>query len=117
MDELALRDVTAPVLLRFPDILDNRIEKTFSCFQKAKAEYNFKAENFIIYPIKVNQMQPVVEEIISHGQKFTLGLEAGSKAIRSLSATDIRTKATLNWRCWPRKWVNASSLLLRNSMN
>jgi len=38
MDELALRDVTAPVLLRFPDILDNRIEKTFSCFQKAKAE-------------------------------------------------------------------------------
>ena len=79
MDELALRDVTAPVLLRFPDILDNRIEKTFSCFQKAKAEYNFKAENFIIYPIKVNQMQPVVEEIISHGQKFNLGLEAGSK--------------------------------------
>ena len=79
MDELALRDVTAPVLLRFPDILDNRIEKTFSCFQKAKAEYNFKAENFIIYPIKVNQMQPVVEEIISHGQKYNLGLEAASK--------------------------------------
>ena len=79
MDELALRDVTAPVLLRFPDILDNRIEKTFSCFQKAKREYDYKAENFIIYPIKVNQMQPVVEEIISHGQKFNLGLEAGSK--------------------------------------
>ena len=79
MDELALRDVTAPVLLRFSDILDNRIEKTFSCFQKAKKEYDFKAENFIIYPIKVNQMQPVVEEIISHGRKFNLGLEAGSK--------------------------------------
>jgi arginine decarboxylase len=79
MDELALRDVTAPVLLRFPDILDNRIEKTSSCFQHAKKEYNFKAENFIIYPIKVNQMQPVVEEIISHGRKFNLGLEAGSK--------------------------------------
>ena len=79
MDELALRDVTAPVLLRFPDILDNRIEKTSSCFQQAKTEYDFKAENFIIYPIKVNQMQPVVEEIISHGRKFNLGLEAGSK--------------------------------------
>lgn len=79
MDELALRDVTAPVLLRFPDILDNRIEKTSSCFQQAKKEYDFKAENFIIYPIKVNQMQPVVEEIISHGRKFNLGLEAGSK--------------------------------------
>jgi arginine decarboxylase len=79
MDELALRDVTPPVLLRFPDILDSRIEKTASCFAKAKEEYNYKGENFIIYPIKVNQMQPVVEEIISHGRKFNLGLEAGSK--------------------------------------
>ena len=79
MDELALRDVTPPVLLRFPDILDNRIEKTASCFKKAAEEYNYKAQNFIIYPIKVNQMQPVVEEIISHGRKFNLGLEAGSK--------------------------------------
>lgn len=79
MDELSLRDVTPPVLLRFPDILDSRIEKTASCFSKAKKEYDYKAENFIIYPIKVNQMQPVVEEIISHGRKFNLGLEAGSK--------------------------------------
>ncbi len=79
IDELSLRDVTPPVLLRFPDILDNRIEKTASCFKKAAEEYQYKAENFIIYPIKVNQMQPVVEEIISHGRKFNLGLEAGSK--------------------------------------
>ncbi len=79
MEELASRDVTSPVLLRFPDILDNRIEKISSCFTKAKKEYDFRAENFIIYPIKVNQMQPVVEEIISHGKKFNLGLEAGSK--------------------------------------
>ena len=79
MHELALRDVTTPVLLRFPDILDNRIEQTASCFQEAKKAYDYKAENFIIYPIKVNQMQPVVEEIISHGRKFNLGLEAGSK--------------------------------------
>ena len=79
MDELALRDVTPPVLLRFPDILDNRIEKTAGCFAKAAGEYGYKGESFIIYPIKVNQMQPVVEEIISHGRKFNLGLEAGSK--------------------------------------
>ena len=79
MNELSLRDVDAPVLLRFPDILDNRIEKTASCFKKASEEYGYKAENFVIYPIKVNQMQPVVEEIISHGRKFNIGLEAGSK--------------------------------------
>ena len=79
MNELALRDVTSPVLLRFPDILDSRIEKTASCFKRAAKEYDYKAENFVIYPIKVNQMQPVVEEIISHGRKFNLGLDAGSK--------------------------------------
>ena len=79
MDELSLRDVSAPVLLRFPDILDNRIEKTSNCFKIAAKEYDYKGENFIIYPIKVNQMRPVVEEIISHGKKFNLGLEAGSK--------------------------------------
>lgn len=79
MDELTLRDVTPPVLLRFPDILDNRIEKNSSCFEKAAKEYGYKGESFIIYPVKVNQMQPVVEEMITHGRKFNLGLEAGSK--------------------------------------
>ena len=79
VDELQLRDVASPMLLRFPDILDNRIEKMSSCFKQAAEEYGYKAENFIIYPIKVNQMRPVVEEIISHGKKYNLGLEAGSK--------------------------------------
>lgn len=79
MDELQVRDVTAPVLLRFPDILDNRIEKISHCFEIAANEYGYKAKNYIIYPIKVNQMRPVVEEIVSHGTKYNIGLEAGSK--------------------------------------
>ncbi|BBE20531.1 biosynthetic arginine decarboxylase [Aquipluma nitroreducens] len=79
VEELQLRDVSAPMLLRFPDILDNRIEKMASCFKTAAEEYNYKAQNFIIYPIKVNQMRPVVEEIVGHGKKFNIGLEAGSK--------------------------------------
>ena len=79
MDELQVRDISAPVLLRFPDILDNRIEKISRCFKQAAEEYNYKAQNFIIYPIKVNQVRHVVEEIVSHGKKFNIGLEAGSK--------------------------------------
>jgi arginine decarboxylase len=79
LDELMLRDVSAPVLIRFPDILDDRIISTSECFKKASEEYDYKAQNFIIYPIKVNQMRPVVEEIVSHGKKFNIGLEAGSK--------------------------------------
>ena len=90
VDELASRDITAPVLLRFPDILGNRIEKTSDCFNQAAKEYDYKAEHFIIYPIKVNQMRPVVEEIISHGKKYNLGLEAGSKPeLHAVLATNM----------------------------
>jgi arginine decarboxylase len=79
VDELSLRDVSAPMLIRFPDILDNRIERMARSFSIAAEEYGYKAQNYIIYPIKVNQMRPVVEEIVSHGKKFNIGLEAGSK--------------------------------------
>ncbi len=79
IDELTLSDVSTPVLIRFPDILDDRIISISNCFKSASEEYGYKAQNFIIYPIKVNQMRPVVEEIVSHGKKFNIGLEAGSK--------------------------------------
>lgn len=79
MDQLQLRDVSAPVLLRFPDILDNRIRKISGCFKKAADEYHYEGTNFVVYPIKVNQMRQVVEEIVSHGNKYNIGLEAGSK--------------------------------------
>src|SRR4030042_3905618 len=79
LDELILADVSTPVLIRFPDILDDRIISISNCFRSASEEYGYKAQNFIIYPIKVNQMRPVVEEIVSHGKRFNIGLEAGSK--------------------------------------
>jgi len=79
MDTLQLRDIDAPLLLRFPDILDDRIRKISNCFKKAAEEYSYTGTNFIVYPIKVNQMRPVVEEIVSHGNKYNIGLEAGSK--------------------------------------
>lgn len=79
LDELTLSDVSTPVLIRFPDILDDRIISISNSFKAAAEEYEYKAQNFIIYPIKVNQMRPVVEEIVSHGKKFNIGLEAGSK--------------------------------------
>ncbi len=79
LDELILTDVSTPVLIRFPDILDDRILSISNCFKSASEEYEFKGQGFLIYPIKVNQMRPVVEEIVSHGKKFNIGLEAGSK--------------------------------------
>ena len=96
LDELQLRDITPPVLLRFPDILDNRIEKISRCFKQAAEEYNYKAQNFIIYPIKVNQVRQVVEEIVSHGKKFNIGLEAGSKPeLHAVLALNIADKSVI----------------------
>ncbi|MDD2645603.1 MAG: biosynthetic arginine decarboxylase [Bacteroides sp.] len=96
VDELELRDVESPMLIRFPDILDSRIKKIASCFEKAIEEYEYKAQNFIIYPIKVNQMQPVVEEIISHGKKYKIGLEAGSKPeLHAVIALNMETDSLI----------------------
>ena len=96
MDELQVRDITSPVLLRFPDILDNRIEKISNCFAVASQQYNYEGQNYIIYPIKVNQMRPVVEEIVTYGEKFNIGLEAGSKPeLHAVLATNIRENALI----------------------
>ncbi|MCE5305859.1 MAG: biosynthetic arginine decarboxylase [Chloroherpetonaceae bacterium] len=90
IDELMLKDVEMPVLLRFPDILDDRIEMLMKSFEKSASEYDFKGKYYAIYPIKVNQSRPVVEEILRYGTKFNIGLEAGSKpelqAILALSS-------------------------------
>lgn len=96
MDELQVKDIASPVLLRFPDILDNRIEKISNCFKQAAKEYDYQAQNYIIYPIKVNQMRQVVEEIVTHGKKFNLGLEAGSKPeLHAVLATNIAENALI----------------------
>lgn len=79
LQELQLHDVSLPVLLRFPDILHNRIAKISKCFEHAAKEYEYQAQSYIVYPIKVNQMRPVVEELVSHSNQYNVGLEAGSK--------------------------------------
>jgi arginine decarboxylase len=79
VEELQIRDVSMPVLLRFPNILKHRIESINKCFEKASQEYDFKGQYYYIYPIKVNQAKPVVEEVMRHCDEYNIGLEAGSK--------------------------------------
>ena len=96
LDELQLRDIAAPVLLRFPDILDSRIKKISNCFRHAAEEYGYKGTNHIVYPIKVNQMRQVVEEIVSHGSKYNVGLEAGSKpALHAVLAVNTHASSMI----------------------
>ncbi|GHV11496.1 biosynthetic arginine decarboxylase [Fibrobacterales bacterium] len=80
MRDLSLRDIATPILLRFSDILDSRIEKINSCFEQARKEYKFGGKFYNVFPIKVNQQRAVLEEVLEHGKKFNIGLEAGSKS-------------------------------------
>ena len=68
-----------PMLIRFQDLLRDRVERINSAFNDAIAEFNYRSIYRGVYPIKVNQLREVVEEIIDAGASFHYGLEVGSK--------------------------------------
>lgn len=79
MEDLCDRGIRPPILIRFPDIIRSRIQLLASCFSSAMAEYGYKGKYQGVFPIKVNQQNHVVSEIIKHGKMSHLGLECGSK--------------------------------------
>ena len=76
---LTRRGLRTPLLVRFSDILAERVQGIADAFQGAMAAYGYAGEYRGVYPIKVNQQRHVVEEIIAHGAAARVGLEAGSK--------------------------------------
>lgn len=79
VDHLRRRGIRLPVLIRFSDILASRIESLCEAFDAAIREHEFTGRHRAVYPIKVNQQRHVVEEILDHGHRRGVGLEAGSK--------------------------------------
>lgn len=77
--DLLDRGMRVPIMIRFPDILKQRVVQINECFIKAAQEHNYKGRYRGVYPIKVNQQRHLVEELLKHGQPYSLGLEAGSK--------------------------------------
>ncbi len=78
--ELKGRNLELPLLIRFDDILEDRLQYLHEAFQKAIKEYNYQGIYQGVYPIKCNQQRHVVEELITCGRKWNFGLEVGSKA-------------------------------------
>ena len=68
-----------PMLIRFQDLLRDRVETINKAFRNAIKEFKYKSAYRGVYPIKVNQLREVVEEILDAGEPFHYGLEAGSK--------------------------------------
>ncbi len=79
VDQLGVRGVYPPVLIRFSDILRHRVREIGEAFKAAIKENDYKGRYRCVYPIKVNQQRHVVEEIRDFGSEFGFGLEAGSK--------------------------------------
>jgi arginine decarboxylase len=79
VDHLQLRGIGLPILIRFRDILRQRLGDIHSAFQAAITQHQYEGGYFCVYPIKVNQQRQVVEEILDFGRPYSFGLEAGSK--------------------------------------
>lgn len=80
IDDIIARGIKLPVLIRFHDILRDRVISLNEAFKKAIQEYQYKNHYQGVYPIKVNQLREVVEEILDAGEPYRFGIEAGSKA-------------------------------------
>jgi arginine decarboxylase len=75
----AARDVVPPMLIRFQDVLRSRVRRLVEAFDAAIADAGYGNRYQAIYPIKVNQLHEVVDEVLDAGKAYGLGLECGSK--------------------------------------
>ena len=73
------RGLGFPLVIRFQDLLRHRVECVHRAFETAITEFNYRGSYRGVFPIKVNQLREVIEEIVEAGEKFHFGLEAGSK--------------------------------------
>ena len=80
IEDLAGRGITAPILVRFPQLVAAQVRKLQRAFSKSIREYDYQGAHMCVYPMKVNQQRSVVEEYLREGSRYDFGLEAGSKA-------------------------------------
>src|SRR6267378_872372 len=79
VNEARARNLSFPLLIRFQDLLRHRVESINRAFQSAISEFDYRNHYRGVFPIKVNQLREVIEEIVDAGEQFHFGLEAGSK--------------------------------------
>ena len=93
--ELQERDLHLPLLIRFSDILEDRIERLNACFAKAIARYSYAGTYRGVFPIKCNQHRHLVESLVRFGKSHQLGLEAGSKPELLIAIATLNTPGAL----------------------
>src|SRR6202140_4695502 len=98
VDNLQLRGISLPILIRFGEILKHRQGEMHQAFLNAITENGYKSSYCCVYPIKVNQQRQVVEEVFEYGRPYKFGLEAGSKPelLAVLAIADNQTPIICN---------------------
>lgn len=79
VEEMKAKNIPFPAVIRFHDILRSQVINLNKTFQSTIEEAKFGGKYFGVYPIKVNQMREVVDEVVDAGSAYNYGLEAGSK--------------------------------------
>jgi arginine decarboxylase len=92
---LKQRNLCLPILIRFSDILEDRIERLNACFSKAIARYKYDGTYKGVFPVKCNQQRHLIEDLVRFGQPHQFGLEAGSKPELMIAIATLQTDDAL----------------------
>jgi arginine decarboxylase len=95
VEALQQRNLGLPLLIRFSDILEDRIERLNACFAKAIARYKYPGKYQGVFPVKCNQQRHLVEDLVRFGQPYQFGLEAGSKPELMIALAVLKTPNAL----------------------
>src|SRR6202453_3875383 len=79
VEDIKEKGLKFPCVIRFQDVLRARVKRLNEALIKAIQENSYTGRYYGVYPIKVNQLAEVVEEIVDAGAPYHYGLEAGSK--------------------------------------
>ncbi|MEL6471795.1 MAG: biosynthetic arginine decarboxylase, partial [Cyanobacteria bacterium J06623_4] len=95
VDGLKLRDFQLPLLIRFSEILADRLERINACFAKAIARYGYEGVYQGVFPVKCNQQRHIVEDLVRFGKGYQFGLEAGTKPELMIALASLNTPGAL----------------------
>ncbi len=95
VEGLKLRNFQLPLLIRFSEILEDRLERINACFAKAIARYSYEGIYQGVFPIKCNQQRHIVEDLVRFGKAYQFGLEAGTKPELMIALASLDTLGAL----------------------
>ncbi|MEM8808378.1 MAG: biosynthetic arginine decarboxylase [Cyanobacteria bacterium P01_G01_bin.38] len=95
VEALKQRDLRLPMLIRFSDILEDRLERLTASFAKAIARYGYEGSYRGVFPVKCNQQRHLVEDLVRFGKPHQFGLEAGSKPELMIALATLNTPGAL----------------------